>query len=306
MKKIFTILSIFVLLFVTSAPQVLAIGQITEPIVIKDGLRGQEIVSTLTLLNSEKTQKIIGIVAEGQIADWANFYNKDDKDYQTPIKEIAIAAGQYLDVAVLLKIPADTANGDYVGEVSVVYNPDQATSKSDESSSTVAQKISRAVKISVSDKENISLDVSVIPNKFDYAPGEALNVRIIYDNQSNILLSPSIQFKIKQDDKTIYNVIYPYPENETAVRSMSLHEIPAINLSSDNFGTGKFLAELTFLKGDQTLTTKNFSFSIGNAGVVAGLKILSPKFLLPLGIGIVVLILIIFAVLKVKKIIKNK
>lgn len=266
-KAILLSLALGLFLVLPQASQ--AIGQITEPIIIKDGLRGQEISSTLTLLNSEKNQNTIGIVAEGQIASWATFYNKDDKEFKNPITEITIPAGQYLDVAVLFRVPADTANGDYAGEVSVVYNPTQ-TSSSDESSSTVAQKISREVKITVSDQENIKLDVSVIPDKFDYNPGEPVSIRLIYDNQSNIVLSPSVQIKIKQDEKTVYNVIYPYPEGEAAVRSMSLHEIPAITISTDSLGTGKFLAELTFLKGEETIVTKNFSFSVGSSGLIAG------------------------------------
>ncbi|HRY63523.1 MAG TPA: hypothetical protein P5267_02910, partial [Patescibacteria group bacterium] len=164
MKKI-TMFFLALSLLLIPLQEIRAIGQITEPIVIKDGLRGQEIVSTLTLLNSEKSQNTIGIVAEGQVASWATFYNKDDKEYKNPITEIAVPAGQYLDVAVLFRIPADTANGVYAGEISVVYNPTQ-TSSTDESSSTVAQKISREVSITVSDQENIKLDVSVIPDKF--------------------------------------------------------------------------------------------------------------------------------------------
>lgn len=263
-KSLFLFVPIaFVLFFPLTSK---AIGQITEPIIIKDGLRGQEVVSNLTLLNSEKKQNIIGIVTDGQIASWTTFYNKDDKEYKNPIKEIEVPAGEYLDVAVLFKIPTDIANGDYTGKISVVYNPNQSASTT-ESSSVVAQKISREVKISVSDQEVIVLKASVIPDKFDYQPGEPIKVRIIYDNQSNIVLNPSIQFKIKKDEQTVYNVIYPYPEDEPAVKSMSLQEIPEITIITDNIGEGKFLAELNFLRADKTIATNNFSFSVNSANI---------------------------------------
>lgn len=291
MKKLtFALLTLTFLLVFPSLSQ--AIGQITEPIVVPEGIRGQEIVSTLTLLNSEKKQSLIGIVAEGQIASWVSFYQKDDKDFKNPIKEVFIDSGQYLDVAALFKIPEDAANGDYIGEIAVVYNPDQATSKNDDSSSTVAQKISRSVKITVSDKEVTALDVSVIPEKFDFKSKEPINVRIIYDNQSNISLTPAIQIKIKQDEKTVYNVIYPYPEGEAAVRSMSIKEIPALKISTDGLAKGAYLAELTFMRGQESLTVKNFSFSIGNSGIVLG-AMFAKNNLIKTIIGILILIVLV-------------
>ncbi len=291
MKKLtFALLTLTLLLVFPTFGQ--AIGQITEPIVVPEGIRGQEIVSTLTLLNSEKKQTMIGIVAEGQIASWVSFYKKDDPEFKNPITEVFIEAGQYLDVAALFKIPSDAANGTYTGEISVVYNPDQATSKNDDSSSTVAQKISRAVEITVSDKEVIALDVSVIPEKFDFKTKEPISVRIIYDNQSNISLTPSIQFKIKQDEKTVYNVIYPYPEGEASVRSMSLHEIPALKISTDGLSKGAYLAELTFMRGAESMAVKNFSFSIGNSGIVLG-AMFTKNNLVKTIIGILILIVLI-------------
>jgi hypothetical protein len=269
MKKIIFSYLFIVTLFLSSSGNALAIGQITEPIVIKSALRGQEIVSKLTVLNSENKQNVIGLSVEGQIADWTVFYAKDDKEFAQPITETTVAAGVYADVAVMFKIPEDTANGEYTGQLSVMYNPNQE-SNTNENSSVVSQKISRMVKITVSDEEVIVLEASVIPEKFDYAPGESINVRIIYDNQSNISLTPSVQFKVKQDEKTVYNVIYPYPDGEPAVRSMSLYEIPALTIPAASFGSGEFLAELNFLRGDKTILTKYFSFSVGTNDGVAG------------------------------------
>ena len=296
MKKI--ILSaflLFALCFSVLPSQVLAIGQITEPINIDTALRGQEIVSKITVLNSEKKASVIGLVAEGQIADWTKFYAKEDTEFKNPITELTVPAGVYADVGVLFKIPSDTANGEYTGELSVVYNPTQESSSA-ETASTVAQKISRTVKITVSDQEVVSLEASVIPDKFDYAPGEPMSIRIIYDNKSNITLTPSVQIKIKQDDKTVYNVIYPYPEAEPAVRSMSLYEIAPLTVPTASLSEGDFLAELTFLKGDQNILEKNFSFSVGSKGIVKGAmftKLKDSKVLL----AIIILVIAVAAVI---------
>lgn len=300
MKKNFALLLLFFSLFFLAQPTATwAIGQITEPINIENALRGQEIVSKITVLNSEKQQNVIGLVAEGSIANWTKFYQASDKEFANPITEITVPAGDYADVGVLFTIPADTANGSYTGELSVVYNPTQASSEQ-ETASTVAQKISRSVTIVVSDQEVILLDASVIPNKFDYAPNEPLSLRIIYDNKSNITLTPSIQIKIKKDEKTVYNVIYPYPENEPAVRSMSLYEIPALSIPTADLGQGSFVAELTFLKGDKNILEKTFSFSIGNQGLVKGAMLTNLKNHRTL-IGLAVLIILIFIILTLTK-----
>lgn len=296
MKKIIFSGFLLIALFCATLPnQVSAIGQITEPINIDTALRGQEIVSKITVLNSEKKASVIGLVAEGQIADWTKFYAKEDTEFQNPITELTVEAGLYADVGVLFKIPSDTANGEYNGELSVLYNPTQESSSA-ETASTVAQKISRTVKITVSDQEVVSLDASVIPDKFDYAPGEPMNIRIIYDNKSNITLTPSVQIKIKQGDQSVYNVIYPYSETEPAVRSMSLYEIAPLTVPTASFGQGDFLAELTFLKGDKNILEKSFSFSVGSQGLVKGTMITNLKNSKTL-LAVIALIIVVAAII---------
>lgn len=262
MKKIFFLTLVLLSVFALVGP-VWAIGQITEPINIESAMRGQEIVSGIKVLNSENEQNVITLEAEGDITDWTSFYAKDDAEFQNPITEVTVAAGVYMDVGVLFRVPEDAANGAYEGKLSVMYNPSQA-SGGEETSSVVSQKISRSVTITVSDEEKVELEASVIPEKFDYAAGEPISVRVIYDNRSNISLTPSIQFKITQDEKTVYNVIYPYPDNEPAVRSMSLREIPALSIPTTGLAEGDYTVELNFMRGPDTILTKYFSFTLGS------------------------------------------
>lgn len=252
------------LLSVFLAGRALAIGQITEPIDIKDALRGQAVTATLTLLNSEDKEVTYELKAEGQIVDWASFYKIDDKKLASPITRLQIPAKSYIDATVEFSVPGDAPNGEYTGVVAVLSVPEELKDTS-ESSSNVSQRVDREVTITVSDKEVIDFDVSVIPAKYDMEEKEPLKIRIIYDNRGNISLDPQVQVKIKQNDQTFFNAIFPYPESETAVKPGTLQEIPALEIPTTNLANGKYTAELEFLYKGASRLKKDFSFSTGAA-----------------------------------------
>jgi hypothetical protein len=258
--KIFIISAIlFSLLSLQSA---LAIGQITEPIDIKDALRGQEVTATLTLLNSGEGQAAFDVKAEGQIAAWASFYKIEDKKLESPVTRLFIPAKSYLDATVKFTVPTDAPNGKYTGVIAVMSVPVELK-ETGTTSSNVSQRVDRQVSITVSDKEVVSFDVSVIPDKYDFALGEPLKIRIIYDNHGNTSIDPQVQVKIKNDEQTFYNAIFPYPESETAVRSGSQQEIPALEIPITNLADGNYWAELDFLYKGESRLKKQFSFTIG-------------------------------------------
>lgn len=251
---------------------VLAIGQITEPIDIKDALRGQDVTATLTLLNSIDKEATYELKAEGQIASWASFYKIDDKKLANPVTRLQIPPKSYLDATVKFSVPSDAPNGKYTGVVAVLSVPDAANENA--TSSNVSQRVDREVAITVSDKETVNFDVSVIPAKYDFAEKESLKIRIIYDNSGNISIDPQIQVKIKNDNQTFYNAIFPYPESETAVRPGTQQEIPALEIPTTNLAVGRYRAELDFLYKGESKLTKEFTFSIGTPSEPAG-KVLS-------------------------------
>jgi len=274
MNKSKLLISTLCLIFIFGLTiNVLAIGQVTEPIVITNALRGQDITDTLTLLGSENKEVTYGLRADGQIAGWATFYKIDDKELTQPITEIKIPASAYLDATVKFSIPKDAPNGEYKGEVVVSYTPTVA-STSDQKSSTVSQEIGRDVSITVSDKEMVKLDASVIPEKYNYTKDELLNIRIIYDNQSNISLTPQAQIKIKNKEQTVYSVIYPYPDSEPAVKTLTQHEIPTIKIPLTNLTDGDYIVGISFLHNNQSVLEKKFSFTVSSIKMVSTNKII--------------------------------
>ncbi len=259
MKKVlFGSLVMFAFLFIL--PQAaLGIGQTTDPIIINDALRGQVFQKEVIIVNTEKTESVIAIMAEGDIAEWTKFFDKSD--LINPIAEMTMKAGATKNLLAEIAIPKDIKNGEYLGSIGVTKKSKNEISSG--SSASVAQKINRKVEIKVSDVENISIKVSVIPEKYDLEEKESIKVRLIYDNQGNIAVRPDMNVKIKKDGKTLFSITYPFPEETQSIKPGSVFEIPGIEIPTATLEKGNYAAEIDFIVDQKTISTESFKFSIG-------------------------------------------
>lgn len=265
--KILIISAIFLsLLTLAGLKNALAIGQITQPIVIENALRGQAVTALLKLFNSQDQQVTYGLQAEGDIADWATFYKINDKDLANPISDIQVPPKSYLDATVKFSIPPDAPNGEYQGEVVVFTAPSQVE-QSEQSLAAVGQQIGRQVVITVTDKEVVALEASIIPLSYDVKLGEPLQIKIIYDNKSNIAIKPDVQIKITRDGSTIFNAIFPYAEGEPAIKTQTRKTMPLIEWSSAGQPEGKYRAELKIAVNGQVMEESGFNFYISSAQI---------------------------------------
>ncbi len=252
------------------------IGQTTDPIVIKDAMRGKEYQENMIVINTEKEDAKIGLTADGQIGGWAKFYAQDD--LKNVITETSMKAGESRNIIVVFTAPSDAPNGEYNGFVSAIKKGIEMSSK-DTSGVSVSQKIDRKVVITVSDKENVLFEVSVIPKTYDLKKDELLSIRLVYDNRGNVSITPQAQIKIKslQDDgrenKTVYSSIFPYPEDQAPVKAGAIYEIPAIEIPTNKFEKGKYLVEMNFLENGKAVFEKKFNFTMDMLdGSVLGAK----------------------------------
>ena len=294
---IFTMLIVGLTFLVSQS--VLAIGLISNPIEVESALRNESFQEILKIFNSEDAETVYKLKTEGDIEGWAKFYEEDD--LETPITQILAPAKSYYDVIVIFTVPEDAANGESNGQLTIVLSPNEIEGEGSQAS--VRQSLSRDVYIKVTDEENIVLEVSVIPHSYDLKKGENLNVRLIYDNQGNVSLKPQIQFKIKQNDKNIYNAIFPYPEGIEAAKPGAQHEVPALEIPTSNLKDGQYTAEIEFLHNNQIILTKDFRFNIGSHGSILGAFNINYKIFWPI-IGVVAVIvfiaIILFTLKKVK------
>ena len=259
------ILIIFVLSLVLPL-SALAIGQMTEPIVIKDVLRDSQVTETLILYNSENKEIVYGLKAEGEIADWTSFYKIDDTNLENPITEIQIPAKLSLNALVKFDIPKNIPNGDYTGHVVIMTIP-MEEKETKEVSALLRLRVSREVSITVTDKEIFNFETTIIPLKYGLSKNEPLEIKIIYYNQGNVSIEPNIQLKITQisTGKVVQNtVIYPYPEDANPVKPFerkvfeNLIEWPTAGREN-----GRYLAELSVLLNGEVIQKEDFSFYVG-------------------------------------------
>lgn len=242
-------------------PQIaLGIGQTTDPIIINDALRGQTFQKEMIVLNTDKESTLVGIKAEGDIAAWTKFYKTNN--LKNPIDAVLLKAGERVNLFAQIAIPKDIRNGKYSGFLSVTKTPKSEVASAG-SSSSVLQKIDRKVDITVKDTQNIELNVSVIPEKYDLEEKEPLKVRFIYDNQGNVAVEPEINLKIKEDDKVLFNINYPFSEGVEAIKPKAVFEIPPIEVPTSMLEKGRYAAEFDFVVDGKSVANNRFMFSVG-------------------------------------------
>ncbi|MCK4454103.1 hypothetical protein KAU51_02030 [Candidatus Parcubacteria bacterium] len=263
MKKIIYLIIILLILSFVLPQITLGIGQLTKPIIIKDVLRGQEVTAILKLFNSGDKEVTYQFKANGDIKEWASFYEIEDKNLENAITEIQIPAESSINAVAKFTVPEDTPNGDYSGEVAIVSIPvkDKETGKI---MATVFQRVGRKVSITVTDEEIIKFDATIIPLKYGIGKNEPLRIKVIYDNQGNVAIRPDIQLKILKSNETIFNAIFPYPEDEKAVRPFerkvfeNLIEWPTAGQEN-----GRYRAEVKVLLNGEMIEEDDFRFIVG-------------------------------------------
>lgn len=244
--------------------KVLGIAMVTEPIVFKDVLRGTELVDTLTLINSEGRNVTYRILAEGDIADWTTFYKIDDIKLENPITEVFLSPKSKEKVRVKFSIPKDIPNGIYKGKLSIMTEPTE--SRKENISVGIIQKIEREVSITVSDKEILDFQSNIFPIKYAVKSNEPLKIKVIYTNNGNVAIKPSVQLKIIQlsTNQTLHNAIYPFPENEPPIRPFERRELSSlIEWPTAGQEKGLYEVQIKVLLNGKPYFEKSFRFRVG-------------------------------------------
>lgn len=267
-KKLLFLSSFVIFLSFLFPLSVLGIGQLTEPILLENVLRGQEITEPVYLFNTEDKEAVFVLAAEGEIAGWASFYSLEDENLENPLEKIKIPGRESIKVLVKFVIPQDIPNGEYAGFVSVASEAADEGGKREGLTTLVREKVGREVLITVTDQEIINFETTIIPEKYGLKKGEPLKIKAIYDNRGNIAIRPNLQLKILKGEQTVFKAIFPYPEDETAVRPFERRTLPAlVEWSSAGQARGSYRAEVKVLLNDQVYHEEDFQFSVGLVGL---------------------------------------
>lgn len=251
---------IFLLALSLILPQtVLGIGQITQPIIFKDVLRGQTLESILVLYNSEEKEVVYKLVADGKIKNWASFYSL--KDLKNPITAINVPAKSNIRAKVKFIVPKDIPNGEYTGEAAITVAPEKNKNKTD-SNVSVGTRVGRPVSITVTGKQIIKFEASITPITYVIEKDKPLEINAIYYNTGNVAIKPDLQLRISKKDQAVFNAIFPYPENEEEVKPLASKTIH-IEWQTTGQEEGIYKVETKVLLNNATIFEDDFTFSIG-------------------------------------------
>ena len=296
-SSIFLAILLFVIVF--SANNVLAVGQITKPIVIDNAIRGQEYQETMMLVNSSETEKVFSLVAEGSVAEWVTFHDLDD--LESTITEITIQAGGNANVYARFNLPEDVANGIYEGAVSVITIP-QRQEQYDEKTVSVSQRVPRSVRIAVTGDEHKSLDAMVVPVQWRLKQGEVLEAVVHLSNTGNVIIRPDIQQRVLNGDEVVYNAVYPYSENNKGI-TPNTTEKQVIKWKTTDLEPGKYRSKISVLLENEIVEEKVFSFIVspgGLKGIVLGIKDMKINWWV-IGFSVAVIVFALFMMWRQKK-----
>ena len=239
-----------------------ASGIISQQIEIEDAMRGQVIEELLSVVNSGDSEIVFKLGAEGDITDWVSF--KEFGDIEGLITEVTAPPKEWAKTRVFIKVPDDTPNGEYTGQLTALLSAAPIQEQEDSISVGIAQKFRRPVKIVVTDTEIVDFEVRVMPEKYFINKIEPLKIKSIYTNNGNIAIRPNAQIKIfNPDGKEIFNAIYPYPENEAPVRPRATKAIMIVHHSGE-LQEGRYLTEAIITLNGEEKHRDDFHFTVGN------------------------------------------
>lgn len=245
--------------FFLSPLSVLAIGQVSKPIVIENALKGEEYEDTLTMYNSSDHEETFGLSAKGEITEWSKFYSLDD--LETPIETIKIPANSKAKAKVIFFIPLDTPNELYKGEI-IVSLLSKNKEGNEKISTLVTQQIPRKVIITVTGEQILSCDALIITRKQNLEKDEPLKTEVSFFNTGNARIKPTIQQKITKDGKIIFNAIYPYPESDEGIKPKHSKILP-VEWQTAGQKSGAYRAEIKALLDNEVVKENDFHFSVG-------------------------------------------
>ncbi len=283
-------------------------GQLTEPIIIDNAMRGQVVNEDLLLVNNKNKPIIVKLKPVGDIEPWVTFFKTTD-DLE-PITEIKVSTSSNLNILARITVPNDLSNGEYSGSINVILDPENGTN-STSTYAKIAQVVEREVKINIIDKEEVELEVFVIPNKYDFASGEDLELKISFLNKGNIEVRPSVEIKILKNEEIFYNRIYPYLDKDDPISPLSKKEISIKEISFKSLDFDKYNVLISILNNDKEIENKWINVTYrevedGEVGLVASTdEDYNVLAVVLTGIGILSIFVIILLVFDRKYMTKN-
>jgi hypothetical protein len=186
MRKLFVIVLLvsgFAAQAGSAAAQVDGFGFYPSRLQVEDGLRGQRYDAGTVIVNQTDQQRLFHLSAEGDIGAWISFATREDT--ATKMTDVTVEPGSELELAVLIDIPADTANGDYAGSVLMENRPlpDQTFN--------LIPALRQSIQLSVTGTQQLELRLGESLAK-DVEVGRPLRIQTQVTNSGNVNVEPDV------------------------------------------------------------------------------------------------------------------
>jgi hypothetical protein len=161
------------------------IGISPSELVIKDVLRGQDYPTSIVILNDAQTAKNFQLRGEGDLGSWLLF---GERGAELAEAKVSVPPGKAF-VRVVIRVPSETANGDYSTKINVTAASDDGASGQRGSAVGVSFEIITKITVTGTQKLNATLgDIAILATEV----GTDVLVRSRVVNGGNVGL-PSAQ-----------------------------------------------------------------------------------------------------------------
>ncbi len=240
-----------------------AVGIVSQPIEVDEVRRGQVFEEKITLFNSSSSEARFELTDEGDIKDWATFFETQDSERDNPVGAVTVPPSSYYSVVAKFKVPEGTPNGTHEGRVVALSVPEDQENEEGVGAG-VRERVGQSVAITVTDTEKVDLNMRVTPESFDVTSNGVLKVEVKYENNGNVTLSPDLEFSVHKSGEEVHRSILPYPSDLDPVPTLGKTTLPEkITWSAADQPSGEYKARLVALNDDVSLDKEEFRFTVG-------------------------------------------
>jgi hypothetical protein len=256
MKKI-----IVLLILVSMVQHAIAIGIGISPadIDLNNALKGAEYKSSITIFNTGPEVVNYSLKTSGNMGEWVSFYNIND--YNNTINYVKVPGKNRTSVIVNIKIPEDTANGNYTGSIDVKSIPEVA--KGEGSGQSLVIGASTGVRITVTGDQVLDGNVLGISTE-NIEPGNPLLITMQFQNTGNVMVKPKIAVTIFEGKNTIDN----FTHETTQVKVSSIETIIAEWKTGPANIPSNYTAKVEISLNGKIIKSENLTFMILPVGTM--------------------------------------
>ncbi len=254
-----TIWTLIILLISLDHASALGLSLAPSTLELNNALKGTEYVQYLVIMNSDNNSMNYSLTSSGDMADWIRYYEQTDLD--NLINSVFVKGKENKQIIVKIKIPQETANGNYTSLLTVESVPGNVTS-----GSSIKLKMSSLLKVNVTGDEILSGTVKSILIS-DTEENSPLIISVELQNDGNVIANPLFELKVinnNDPEKVIDTVLFA--ERNIGINKKEIIEVP---WNTKGKSLGDYSVKIRISLGGKVLESKDLNFKILPIGTLS-------------------------------------